>query len=85
MQERLAIENVEKWECGRPTPSDLTGGNDSPDDPGLMDLDPPPGDSGLEVPPGASSASAGGASAASGRYYDVTNDDDVSPSLPPGP
>lgn len=40
-QERNVLENVQKWACGRPAPSELmTAGSDAPDEAGLMDLDP---------------------------------------------
>lgn len=34
------LENVQRWACGRPTPSELATISDAPDEAGLMDLDP---------------------------------------------
>jgi hypothetical protein len=40
LQERNALENVQRWACGRPTPSELATISDALDEAGLMDLDP---------------------------------------------
>jgi hypothetical protein len=40
LQERNTLENVQKWACGRPAPSELATISDAPDEAGLMDLDP---------------------------------------------
>lgn len=41
LQARNTLENVSKWACGRPAPSELHSGvSDAPDEAGLMDLDP---------------------------------------------
>ena len=57
-QERLELENVASWECGRPVPSELAAGTDGGNEAGLMELDPAPGGTAAQAPPG--TAAAGG-------------------------
>lgn len=77
-QERLELENVASWECGRPVPAEVAAGNDGADDAGQMEVDPGP-DGSAQAPPGAAAADSAATVAASGRYFDAGNDDDVRP------
>lgn len=80
MQERLELENVARWECGRPVPAEVAAAPDGANDAGQMEVDPAPaGSADAQGPPRAAAAETSATIAASGRYFDAANDDDVRP------